>query len=92
MNNYSYCAQLILIILILFNEQIKCKPNSEKNKPNILMIILDDLRPAIHSYDDPLAVTPNIDKLISKSFYFSRAYAQVINLYCYFLKKKTTII
>lgn len=41
------------------------------------MIILDDLRPALKCYGDTAAVTPNIDKLASKSFVFKNAYAQV---------------
>lgn len=44
------------------------------------MIIMDDLRPALKCYGDTAAVTPNIDKLASKSFIFTNAYAQVLHL------------
>lgn len=47
-------------------------------KPNILFIIVDDLRPVIGGYGDQLAKTPNIDKLIGKSYYFTNVFTQVL--------------
>lgn len=49
-------------------------------RPNVLFIILDDFKPALSTYGDRLAYTPNIDNLASKSFVFHQAYAQVIIL------------
>lgn len=46
-------------------------------KPNILMVMVDDLRPALGIYGDQNAYTPNIDKLAAKSFVFTNAFAQV---------------
>ncbi|CAG0888723.1 unnamed protein product [Cyprideis torosa] len=43
---------------------------------NVLLFIIDDLRPLLGSYEDPLAVTPNIDRLANKGATFSKAYAQ----------------
>ncbi|XP_017875513.1 iduronate 2-sulfatase [Ceratina calcarata] len=43
---------------------------------NFLLIIVDDLRPALGSYGDEKAYTPNIDKLSTEGFTFNRAYAQ----------------
>ncbi|RZC42461.1 iduronate 2-sulfatase [Asbolus verrucosus] len=45
-------------------------------KPNVLLLIIDDLRPSLGTYGDPNARTPNIDNLASKSFVFNNAYAQ----------------
>lgn len=44
---------------------------------NILLIVVDDLRPALRCYGDAVAITPNIDALASKSLLFKNAYAQV---------------
>lgn len=44
---------------------------------NILLIVCDDLRPALQSYGDAKASTPYIDRLAAGSFLFTRAYAQV---------------
>lgn len=44
------------------------------NKPNVLLICVDDLKPVIGSYGDPLAKTPNLDRLAKRSVQFNRAY------------------
>ncbi|CAD6208056.1 GSCOCG00010330001-RA-CDS [Cotesia congregata] len=54
---------------------LKCNANKINNN-NILLILVDDLRPALGCYGDLNAYTPNIDKLAEKSVVFTRAYAQ----------------
>ena len=44
---------------------------------NVLMILIDDLRPALGCYGDKLAVTPHIDALANQSVRFDAAYASV---------------
>ena len=48
---------------------------AQEKKPNVLFILVDDLRPAIGVYGDPVAITPNIDKLASQGFRFEQAYS-----------------
>ena len=43
--------------------------------PNVLFIMVDDLKPALGCYGDAFAKTPNIDALAAKSVVFERAYA-----------------
>lgn len=43
-------------------------------KPNILLILVDDLRPAIAAYGDPVAITPNLDRLTERGMRFDAAY------------------
>ena len=45
-------------------------------RPNVLHIIVDDLRPALASYGDPVAKTPAFDRLAARGVQFDRAYAQ----------------
>jgi len=44
------------------------------DKPNVLFIAIDDLRPSLGCYGDPIAKTPNIDRLASTARQFNRAY------------------
>lgn len=46
------------------------------DKPNVLFIAVDDLRPQVGCYGDPIAKTPNIDRLASQGLLFNRAYCQ----------------
>lgn len=50
-----------------------------QSKPNVLLIVVDDLRPNLGVYGYKNAFTPNIDRLAKKSIVFNRAYAQVSN-------------
>lgn len=43
-------------------------------RPNILLICVDDLKPAIGCYGDAFAKTPNIDALAKRGVVFDRAY------------------
>jgi len=47
------------------------------SKPNILYIVVDDLRPQITAYDiNAPMYTPNLDQFAKKSLVFNRAYCQ----------------
>ncbi len=45
-------------------------------KPNILFIAIDDLRPELGCYGSEIAVTPNLDALAEDGLLFNRAYCQ----------------
>lgn len=44
---------------------------------NVLLVIVDDLKPNIGAYGYKNAYTPNIDALANGSFVFTSAFAQV---------------
>ena len=65
----------IIIYIFLFTA---CSPQNKesKKKPNILFISIDDLRPTLGVYDDPIAISPNIDQLASEGITFREAFCQ----------------
>ena len=48
-----------------------------KPKMNVLLLVIDDLRPELNCYGDESIVTPNIDKLASNGVLFHRAYCNI---------------
>lgn len=55
-----------------------CAANAADPKPryNVLLIMADDLRPAMGCYGDAQAKTPNLDRLAERGLRFDRAYVQ----------------
>ncbi len=43
-------------------------------RPNILLICVDDLKPALGAYGDPIAKTPHMDRLAARGMRFDAAY------------------
>lgn len=44
---------------------------------NVLLLVMDDLRPELNCYGDSSMITPNIDKLAANGVQFNRAYCNV---------------
>ena len=65
-----------LVILFLFFEVAFYPSVLGQVKPNVLMIAVDDLRPALGCYGDQTAITPNIDRLAKRGIVLQRAYCQ----------------
>jgi len=47
---------------------------AESPRPNVLFIAVDDLKPVLGCYGDPLAKTPNLDRLAARGMLFEKAY------------------
>ncbi|MCD4725088.1 MAG: sulfatase [Bacteroidales bacterium] len=65
----------ILIATLLGILMISCK-QKEKN-PNILFIAVDDLRPELGCYGNPVVISPNLDELASEGLLFTNHFVQV---------------
>ena len=53
-----------------------CSSLSNKKRPNVLFVIVDDLRPELGCYGNPEIKTPHFDRLAKESVVFTRAYCQ----------------
>ena len=65
----------IIFGLICFS--LTCINPSPPSPPNILFIAVDDLRPQLGAYGEPIMVTPNLDELAAEGRLFTRHYVQV---------------
>ena len=50
--------------------------NAVRSQPNVLFFAIDDLRPALGCYGDPLARSPHIDRFAATARRFNRFYIQ----------------
>ena len=64
--------KIYLFLLVLIS--ISC--SKEKELPNILFIISDDLADRLECYDDPVALTPNLNKLAAQGVTFTNNFCQ----------------
>src|SRR5687767_2022408 len=53
---------------------VVCMPANAAERPNVLFICVDDLKPVLGCYGDNLARTPNIDELAAGGRRFDSAY------------------
>ncbi|AWW28968.1 iduronate-2-sulfatase [Echinicola strongylocentroti] len=66
--------RLLSLVLLIIGGQTLAQ---EKEKPNVLFIIADDLTAnAVSCYGNPLKITPNIDQLAAEGTRYERAYCQ----------------
>lgn len=64
---------LMRIFLVLF---LGCFSLVANDKPNVLFIAIDDMRPEFNCYGESHIKSPNVDRLASKGLLFERAYCQ----------------
>lgn len=77
----SEIVVLVLHCIVLFSSAVRSVyadsiDDAPSRRFNVLFIAIDDLRPALACYGDPVAITPNMDRLAKRGTLFSRAYCQ----------------
>jgi iduronate 2-sulfatase len=60
------------ILFVLVSLLVRNSPAAEK--PNVLFIAVDDLKPVLGCYGDKVVKSPNIDRLAARGVVFERAY------------------
>ena len=68
--------KFIILIFLCFVFSIRCFAQSDQQRPNILFIAVDDLKPTIGSFGDTFAQTPVMDALSSEATVFLNNHTQ----------------
>ena len=66
---------LVFLSFLLVGSSYQSIPETSSTKPNVLLILVDDLKPTLRAYGDEIAVSPHIDKLSESGMRFDLAYA-----------------
>lgn len=65
------------VILLLLLQTVIGSSQGQRERPNVLFICVDDLRPELGYYGNKLIKSPHLDKLASESLVFMNHYVQV---------------
>lgn len=67
---------VFLVLIVLSCQNTFAQIVEEPTKPNVLFIIVDDLKPILGCYGDPFVKTPNIDRFAKEGVIFTNTYCQ----------------
>ncbi len=70
--NRSRCWPVFAMVAVVLMVAVGWSRGGER--PNVLLILVDDLKPALGCYGDSIAQSPNIDRLAARGMRFDLAY------------------
>jgi arylsulfatase A-like enzyme len=76
LQSHNWMARLSIILFALAAAWLLPSPAVAEERPNVLFIAVDDLRPELGCYGVPVIQSPNIDALARRGTVFTRAYCQ----------------
>ncbi|MFL2625877.1 MAG: sulfatase [Flavobacteriaceae bacterium] len=75
-NILSKTISVFLVLISLSCQDTFAQIIKTTKKPNVLFIIVDDLKPILGCYGNPFIKTPNIDQFAKEGVVFTNAYCQ----------------
>ncbi|WP_232724808.1 sulfatase [Algoriphagus formosus] len=69
--------QIVSLLLVSYFMLLFQSIAQERDRPNVLFIAVDDLRPELGAYGKAYAITPHMDRLASQSSLFTNHYVTV---------------
>jgi len=74
---FVWLAIMLLITTLVQHELYSAETlTPQKQRKNVLLIAVDDLKPTLNCYGETQIISPNIDKLADKGTVFTKAYCQ----------------
>ncbi len=67
---------LLLLFTVAFTAALRAEDAAPAKRLNVLFIAVDDLRPELGCYGNPIIKSPNIDRLAKQGLLMNRAYCQ----------------
>lgn len=68
------CTLILTLLIAAFIASTTLARNTANDRPNVLLLLVDDLKPALGCYGDKIARTPSLDKLAASGMRFDLAY------------------
>jgi len=65
---------LLLLYVFCFAWPDQCSADSTVDRPNVLLILVDDLKPSFGAYGEKWVHSPNLDRLAARGMRFDMAY------------------
>ncbi|WP_372650747.1 sulfatase [Draconibacterium sp.] len=70
----GYQKKIRTLLLLLISACLTGNLWAQNKRPNVLLLLVDDLKPTLGVYGDKVAHSPNIDRLAEKGMTFTHAY------------------
>lgn len=77
MKDKQYIITAIVLVLLCFSACKTTSTTKTTEKPNVLLLYMDDMRPELGCYGKTQIHSPNIDALAAKGIQFNNAYCNV---------------
>ncbi len=75
-SNFLLAALFCQLASILFLTGCSLIKDEVSQKPNVLFIVVDDMRPELGCYGNSTVISPNMDRIAEHGLLFERAYCQ----------------